>query len=253
MKRLCSLYRPSVRLGFACIACMVLLGCEDDTDLKTDLAQQDGPAAGKDLQAGEGTGTVDLRPDKAAVDAQASPDLPGPDQTSLDSAPEGDQGACQQDGQPCGGARGKCCSGLTCCTGMPVPPGKEYCAATCPKSDRNVKYGFKTTSGKRILEQLMRLPISTWTYNNEPPSVRHIGPMAQDFKAVFSVGADQRFISPLDAAGVSLISVQELTRQVKQLGRDVNALRQENRALRRTLRARGPGCRASSSSQGQRR
>ena len=244
MKHLIGLRQRSVWLGYPCAVCILLLvgmvGCEDDADLDPDLAlQKDGPATGKDMLAGEDTGHPDVRPDKALADTNSSSDLPAPDLQPHDSKPQADQGPCQQDGQPCGGANGKCCTGLTCCTGMPVPPGKEYCAATCNKSDRNVKYGFKTTNSKRILEQLTRLPISTWTYKNEPPSVRHIGPMAQDFKAVFGVGANERFISPLDAAGVALISIQDLNRQVKQLGRAVKALQQENRALRRMLRSRG--------------
>lgn len=228
------------RLGSCAVFVLLLAsvgGCEDDSGKKTDLGSQgDGPAAGIDGVVGADKGQG--KNDKAVADSTASSDQTGsPDLTSQDSEVQSDQGACKQDGQPCGGAKGKCCSGLTCCTGTPVPAGKEYCAATCPKSDRNVKYGFKSTSAKKILQQLTRLPISTWTYKNEPPTVRHIGPMAQDFKAVFGVGANERFISPLDAAGVSLLSIQELNRQVEELGRQMKALRKENRDLRRMFRA----------------
>jgi len=38
-------------------------------------------------------------------------------------------------------------------------------------------------SGYEILRKLVELPISTWRYNDEEPHIRHLGPMAQDFKA----------------------------------------------------------------------
>ncbi len=241
MKQINGLAQRFNKLG-SCAVLLLLLayvaGCEDDAGKKTDLGSGgDGPAAAKDSVVGGDKGQG--KTDRAVADSSASSDQPGSsDLTPQDSEVKADQGACKQDGQRCGGVNGKCCTGLKCCAGMPVPPGKEYCAATCPKSDRNVKYGFRSTSPRKILQQLTRLPISTWTYKNEPSTVRHIGPMAQDFKAVFGVGANERFISPLDAAGVSLISIQELNRQVEKLGRQIKALQKENRDLRRMFKSR---------------
>src|SRR5207244_381911 len=84
-------------------------------------------------------------------------------------------------------------------------------------SDRNIKTDFQTVDAQEILAKVMVLPISEWSYKDEPltltlsPSaatarqrgesdgaserkgpqtVRHIGPMAQDFKAAFKLGAD---------------------------------------------------------------
>ena len=230
----------------------VVASCEDTNGTKTDLGStKDSPMAGKDRTTGTDTGGADVGPDKTVVDS-SSPDTGGPDAASADlplldrgrdSKPKADLGPCQQSGQPCGGTKGTCCAALKCCSGNPVPPGKEYCATTCPKSDRNVKYGFKKASSEMVLEQLAQLPITTWTYNNEPSAVRHIGPMAQDFKAVFGVGATDRFISPLDAAGVALISIQALNRQVKQLSHKMRALEQQNRALQQLLRSTHRPCR----------
>ena len=45
---------------------------------------------------------------------------------------------------------------------------------------------------KEILDKVARLPISTWTYVEEPSAVRHLGPMAQDFHASFGLGSDDR-------------------------------------------------------------
>ena len=36
-----------------------------------------------------------------------------------------------------------------------------------------------------VLAQVSRLPISVWSYRDEPSDIRHMGPMAQDFRAGF--------------------------------------------------------------------
>lgn len=55
----------------------------------------------------------------------------------------------------------------------------------------------------------MRLPISRWSYKDDP-ATRHIGPMAQDFHAAFEVGPDDKHIAPLDEGGVALAAIQGL-------------------------------------------
>ena len=83
-------------------------------------------------------------------------------------------------------------------------------------SDYNAKAGFIPVDGYRVLEQLMSVPISTWYYRAQDPSIRHIGPMAQDFYAAFHVGQDNRYISTVDEEGVALAAIQELYRMVQQ-------------------------------------
>ena len=39
-----------------------------------------------------------------------------------------------------------------------------------------------------VLELLSKIPIETWNYNSQDPSIRHMGPMAQDFHRAFGVG-----------------------------------------------------------------
>lgn len=55
-------------------------------------------------------------------------------------------------------------------------------------SDRNVKEHFAPVDVQQILETVATLPITSWNYKEENSSVRHIGPMAQDFAAAFGVG-----------------------------------------------------------------
>ena len=71
--------------------------------------------------------------------------------------------------------------------------------------------------GNDILAKLVALPIATWTYDWEPDDVRHLGPMAQDFKAAFGLGDDDRVINMVDAAGVLMVAVQALYRRVVEL------------------------------------
>jgi hypothetical protein len=70
-------------------------------------------------------------------------------------------------------------------------------------SDRREKE--KITPFRRKLEAL---PISTWFYKGD--DVKHIGPMAQDFKRTFGVGSDH-VIYPVDVLGVLLQTQKEMS------------------------------------------
>ena len=76
------------------------------------------------------------------------------------------------------------------------------------------------TSGpeiEQLIQLLARLPVSTWRYEWEPESVRHLGPMAQDFAAAFGLGSDDRRIETADAIGVLIVAVQALEKRVAEL------------------------------------
>lgn len=83
-------------------------------------------------------------------------------------------------------------------------------------SDLNSKADIADIDPQLILASLMNVPIQTWRYSAQPDSVRHIGPMAQDFYAAFGLGEDARFINSVDADGVALASIQALAGQVQQ-------------------------------------
>jgi hypothetical protein len=84
-------------------------------------------------------------------------------------------------------------------------------------SDRAAKANFGTVDPADMLERVRALPITTWNYRSDDPSVRHIGPMAQDFMAVFGVGSTDRTIHPMDGQGVALAAIQGLAAQVTAL------------------------------------
>ena len=107
-------------------------------------------------------------------------------------------------------------------------------------SDRNAKEAFEAIDPRALLAAVVTLPIERWSYKGE--TTRHLGPMAQDFAAAFGLGADDRHIFPLDAAGVSLAALQGLhdlvqaqSTGLEALGRELAALRGETAALRLEL------------------
>jgi hypothetical protein len=91
-------------------------------------------------------------------------------------------------------------------------------------SDRALKANFGSVDGQDMLQRVRHLPISAWNYTSDDASVRHIGPIAQDFAALFGVGSDDRHIHPIDGQGVALAAIQGLLAQME-------ALRQENTRL----------------------
>ena len=99
-------------------------------------------------------------------------------------------------------------------------------------SDRNVKKDIQAVDERAILERVASLPISTWSYKTDDPSVRHLGPMAQDFYAAFGLGDTDRAYYPVDAHGVALAAIKALADQVAEQNERIERLERENRDLR---------------------
>jgi hypothetical protein len=125
-------------------------------------------------------------------------------------------------------------------SGMRLPAGSS---AWSPMSDRNAKTEFAAIDGKDVLVRLSSIPIATWRYKSQNPSIRHIGPVAQDFYTAFGVGEDDKYISTIDADGVALAAIQGLYKLVKEQKaeidrlmqtkqQEINELKRENQALR---------------------
>ena len=71
-------------------------------------------------------------------------------------------------------------------------------------SDRTKKHDLKALNTRTVLDKVARMPITSWSYKAEKPSVRHIGPMAQDFYKAFGLGLDDKHITTIDEGGVAL-------------------------------------------------
>ena len=81
-----------------------------------------------------------------------------------------------------------------------------------------------------VLEKLAAVPISTWNWRTEDAGIRHMGPMAQDFRAAFGLGPDDKHITTIDADGVALAAIQGLHRAGQQ--KDARIAELEKRLLR---------------------
>jgi hypothetical protein len=84
-------------------------------------------------------------------------------------------------------------------------------------SDRNLKENFAPVDGDELLAKIAALDITEWNYRADDATVRHIGPVAQDFHALFGLGHDDRSISTTDPAGIALAAIKELHRTTEEL------------------------------------
>lgn len=130
----------------------------------------------------------------------------------------------------CKGESESCGAHIECCDELGCP------SRTCVlvSSDRALKTNFASVDPVDMLASVRDLPISAWTSTSDDPSVRHIGPMAQDFAAIFGVGADDRHIHPIDGQGVALAAIQGLASEIA-------ALQAENDRLAKRIRVLEPG------------
>ncbi|HEX8393187.1 MAG TPA: tail fiber domain-containing protein [Longimicrobium sp.] len=100
-------------------------------------------------------------------------------------------------------------------------------------SDRSRKEGFADLDGEDVLTRLRRVPVTEWRYRDEADrTVRHIGPMAQDWHAAFGLNGDDRTINMSDFDGVNLAAVKALDARSTAQAARVEELAAENAALR---------------------
>jgi hypothetical protein len=119
--------------------------------------------------------------------------------------------------------------------------GSVQAAQFIQTSDRNAKANFALVDPRSVLQRLAAIPIQTWNFKSQPESVRHIGPVAQDFRDAFRLGTDDKHIATVDADGVALAAiqglyqiVQEKEKQIQQL--HARVLRLERAANKRRAR-----------------
>jgi len=116
--------------------------------------------------------------------------------------------------------------------GVTLAPGGNAWAGI---SDRSVKANFTSVDGRDVLERLASIPIETWNLKSQDASIRHMGPMAQDFYAAFSLGESDTSITTVDADGVALAAIQGLYQLSQEQGDRIQALEEENTSLKQQL------------------
>lgn len=102
-------------------------------------------------------------------------------------------------------------------------------------SDRSLKENIAPLDARGMLDRLATLPINSWNYKSDPEATRHVGPMAQDFQAAFSVGSDGRRINVMDATGVTLAAVQGVYELLKEQQAQIQRQQAEIDILRARL------------------
>jgi hypothetical protein len=98
-------------------------------------------------------------------------------------------------------------------------------------SDRATKENFVLVDGRAILEALAALPVHEYNLKSQDPTIRHLGPVAQDFYAAFGYGESDRAINMEDADGVALAAIQGLYELSQEQAARIQALEAENAAL----------------------
>ena len=120
-----------------------------------------------------------------------------------------------------GGAR--LFSNSSATTGVLLAPGGGSWSAV---SDRASKENVEPVDGRAVLERVVSLPLSTWNYKAQDDSIRHIGPMAQDFYAAFGLGVNDTLIDTIDPDGVALAAIQGLHALVEERDAEIAELRE---------------------------
>lgn len=90
-------------------------------------------------------------------------------------------------------------------------------------SSRALKEGIVAVANDTVLASLGQLPIYTWQYIGA--AERHIGPVAEEFHALFGFGQDPTRMAPGDLAGVAVAATQALQQKVAEKDREIADLR----------------------------
>jgi len=122
----------------------------------------------------------------------------------------------------CGGIKLYTNKGLT--AGVEVAPGGGSWSVV---SDRNRKMNFLAVDGEDVLARLRSVPVTTWSYSTQDASIRHMGPVAQDFRAAFGLGQNDVTINTIDIDGVNLAGVKALDARTLEHARTIDTLREQ--------------------------
>ena len=103
-------------------------------------------------------------------------------------------------------------------------------------SDRNAKKDFRPVNCQAVLDKLARVPIEQWHYKWESSGATpNLGPMAQDFKAAFYPGRDDKGITTLEFDGVELAAIQGLNQKVEEQQAELQQKQTELEELKQRL------------------
>jgi hypothetical protein len=113
-------------------------------------------------------------------------------------------------------------------SGVQLTPGG---GAWSSLSARASKRDFRDLDGETVLSRIAAMRIQSWSYKAQDPSIRHLGPVAEDFYSAFQLGEDEHRITTTDIDGVNMLAIQSLESRTKVLRAEVTSLRTQNAEL----------------------
>jgi hypothetical protein len=119
-------------------------------------------------------------------------------------------------------------------TGALLAPGATAWTVT---SDRATKDNLRVVDAKAVLRKVAAMPIATWNWKSQDASIRHMGPMAQDFHAAFGLGEMPTGISTVDADGVALAAIQGVHQLLEEKDARLRAQARKIYAMEREIAA----------------
>ena len=87
-----------------------------------------------------------------------------------------------------------------------------------------IKRTAQDWSRSEILDLVAALPVYNYNLKSQDQSIRHIGPVAQEFNPLFGFTEAERYINTLDISGVTLAAVRELVHENRELKNRVEEL-----------------------------
>ena len=120
------------------------------------------------------------------------------------------------------------CGGIKLYTSQLLTSGVEVAAgggSWSSISDRNRKENFSNVDGEDLLHRLQRVPVMTWNYKTQNTSIRHMGPVAQDFMAAFGLGESNLLINTVDIDGVNMAAIKALMARTEALQKENDELK----------------------------
>ncbi len=112
-------------------------------------------------------------------------------------------------------------------TGVTLAPGA---GAWSTLSDSTKKDNITPIEPLEFINKIDDIEVFRWSYKSQNQSIKHIGPMAQDFHQTFEVGLDSTSINSGDFDGINLLLLKGLKEKVELIEgqkQQINELRRE--------------------------
>lgn len=100
-------------------------------------------------------------------------------------------------------------------------------------SDSTLKENISSPNVEEIIKKAKALDVYTWNYIAQNDSIRHIGPMAQDFYSAFMLGENETTISVVDIDGINLLLLKSLIEKEEELQIKIIELQDISERLKR--------------------